>query len=159
MAIRSSVGIEWQACHMAEERAFSLCWPQAGGLRHTTAFSWLIANENERLALSSSSHPCSSVLSSFLKESAAMPNTSHSSAIPAGLWAASSSPHLTWWPNRSNRGRQPWSPAALGSSGFPLPHSARPAAFPARRAPALSWAGTDSSPLILSNAVSYHRCI
>lgn len=50
----------------------------------------LIANENERLALSSSSHPCSSVLSSFLKESAAMPNTSHSSAIPAGIPAASS---------------------------------------------------------------------
>lgn len=92
MAIRS-VGIEWQACHMAAKKAFFLCWIGswlwAGGLRHTTAFFLLIANKNERLALSSNSHPCSSVLSSLLKESAALPNTSHSSAIPAGILAAS----------------------------------------------------------------------
>lgn len=118
----------------------------------------LIANENERLALSSSSHPCSSVLSGFLKESVALPNTSHSSAIPAAFCLPPVPPHLT----RVVKQEQPWVLTPGSSSTwlfcFPLPHSARPAAFPARRDPAFSWAGIDSFPLILSNTVSYHWC-
>lgn len=92
----------------------------------------VIANENERLALLSSSHPCSSVLSGFPKESAALPNTSPSPAIPAGIPAASSAGQ-TGAAVGVNPGLQQHLALLVFHS-----HSARPATFPARTAPAFS---------------------
>lgn len=155
---RSSDGIECQAFHVAAKEAIHLkCtprWHQTGGLRHTRAFFLLIADENGRLALPSSSHPCSSVLPSFPKEG--KPCQTTPTALPYPLAPQLHHPALTRAVKQERwRGLTP-NPAALG---FWLSHGATSAEFSARRAPVSSQAVTDSFSLIMSNAACYPLCI